>query len=46
MTNREIVTVLETIRPGAVWTLRGNDYTGLEWLDTNQSKPTAQELGL
>jgi hypothetical protein len=35
---------LELIRPGAQWNLRGDTYAGLEWLDTQQTKPTEAEL--
>ena len=35
---------LQSLRPGAEWVLRGNEYSGLEWLDTVQSKPTEQEV--
>jgi hypothetical protein len=30
-----------SLRPGAKWTLRGEE---LEWIDTIQTKPTEQEL--
>jgi hypothetical protein len=30
-----------SLRPGAEWTLRGDD---LEWLDTNQTQPTEAEI--
>jgi hypothetical protein len=32
------------LRPGAAWSLDGDDYSGLEWLDQEQTKPTEQEL--
>lgn len=35
---------LLNLRPGAVWSMAGDDYTGLEWLDTVQSKPTIEEV--
>lgn len=31
-------------RPGASWSLAGNDYAGLDWHDTAQTKPTLAEL--
>ena len=34
---------LLAIRPGAAWTLSGNDYAGLEWLD-GSPKPTQETL--
>lgn len=36
--------VLETIRPGAQWAADGSDYSGLNWLDTTQTKPTRTEI--
>ena len=38
-----IVDALHSLKPGAEWVLRGNDYTGLEWLDSEQ-KPTETEV--
>jgi len=35
--------VLNAIRPGAKWTLNGDDYAGLTWLD-DSPKPTQAEL--
>ena len=35
---------LQALRPGAEWVLRGNEYSGLEWLDQVQQKPTEQEV--
>ena len=28
------------LKPGAGWVLRGTEYSGLEWLDESQTKPT------
>jgi hypothetical protein len=39
----DIPAVLEAIRPGALWTLDGNDYAGLTWLD-DSPKPTKKTL--
>ena len=39
-----IESALLTIRPGAQWTVRGGTYAGLEWQDTQQSKPTEEEV--
>ena len=38
-----IIDALHSLKPGAQWTLRGNDYTGLEWLDSEQ-QPTKTEV--
>jgi chlorite dismutase len=35
--------VLTSIRPGAQWTLDGDDYSGLTWLD-DSPKPTKKTL--
>jgi hypothetical protein len=34
---------LQSLKPGAQWTLSGDDYTGLDWLDEEQTQPTEQE---
>ena len=39
----DIVDALQTLKPGAEWVLRGNDYSGLEWLDSEQ-QPTKTEV--
>ena len=40
----DIPTALTSLKPGAEWTLRGTEYSGLEWLDSNQTKPTETEV--
>ena len=40
----DIPTALQELKPGAEWTLRGEDYSGLEWLDSKQTKPTETEI--
>ena len=39
-----IVSALLALKPGAEWTTRGDNYSGLEWLDKSQTKPTEQEI--
>ena len=39
-----IAKAIQTLKPGAQWVLRGNDYSGLEWLDTVQTQPTSDEI--
>jgi hypothetical protein len=34
---------LQSLKPGAQWVLSGDNYTGLEWLDTEQTQPTEEE---
>lgn len=36
--------VVRLVRPGASYIFTGDDYSGLEWLDKIQSKPTLKEL--
>ena len=40
----DIASALLVLKPGAEWTLRGSDYSGLEWLDSSQTKPTETEV--
>ena len=40
----DIPHALQALRPGAEWVLRGNDYSGIEWLDSSQTKPTETEV--
>ena len=40
----DIATALQKLKPGAEWVLRGNDYSGLDWLDSGQTKPTETEI--
>lgn len=39
-----IVEALHSLRPGAQWALNGDTYSGLEWLDKTQTKPTEKEV--
>ena len=40
----DIPSALQALKPGAEWVLRGGDYSGLEWLDSKQTKPTETEV--
>ena len=40
----DIPSALQSLKPGAEWVLRGTDYSGLEWLDSGQTKPTETEV--
>ena len=40
----DIPAALQELKPGAQWVLRGFDYSGLEWGDSGQTKPTETEL--
>jgi len=39
-----IAEAIATLKPKATWTLNGNDYSGLTWLDKTQTKPSEDEL--
>jgi len=40
----DIAAALQALKPGAEWVLRGTDYSGLEWMDSGQTKPTETEI--
>ena len=40
----DIASALQSLKPGAQWSLSGSDYTGLEWLDSSQTQPTETEV--
>ena len=40
----DITHALQALKPGAQWTLRGDDISGLEWVDTKQTQPTETEI--
>lgn len=42
--NQKIAKALMSLRPKAEWTLLGDDYSNIEWLDTKQTKPTLSEV--
>ena len=35
---------LASLRPNANWNWVGQDYSGLNWMDSNQTKPTELEI--
>lgn len=35
---------LQVLRPGAEWAIDNNSYAQLTWLDTEQTKPTEEEV--
>ena len=39
-----ITSALSELKPNAEWTLRGDTYADLEWLDKMQPKPTEEEV--
>jgi len=40
----KIVNALYELRPNSKWHLKGDYYSDLEWLDSEQSKPTEEEI--
>ena len=43
--NYDLIKALQTLTPGADWVIRGDQiYSNLEWLDTEQEKPTEEEV--
>lgn len=42
----DISKALLALRPGALWTVDGNVYEGITWLDTEQTIPTKEEVEL
>ena len=40
----DLASALQELKPGAEWVLRGDDYSGLEWMDSSQTKPTETEI--
>ena len=39
-----IIDVLPILKPEAEWIVRGDVYSGIEWLDSGQTKPTETEI--
>ena len=44
MSAERLAIALHILKPGAEWTIRGEEYAGLEWLDGSQTKPTESEI--
>ena len=42
----DLTKALLSLRPGAAWSLDGDQYEGLVWQDKQQSKPSKEELTL
>ena len=40
----DITHALQELKPKAEWTLNGEEYSGLTWLDGSQTKPTETEV--
>ena len=35
---------LDTLKPNSLWQWQGADYSGLNWVDSSQTKPTESEI--
>ena len=44
MKKYQLSDALSSLRPGAVWVLRGEEYDGLNWIDEDQEAPSQEEL--
>ena len=40
----DITHAIQALKPTAQWTLNGEDYSGLNWLDSKQTQPTETEV--
>lgn len=40
----DIAAALQALKPGAEWVLRGNEFSGLEWLDKSQTVPSEADV--
>ena len=40
----DIPAALQALKPGAEWVLRGDAWSGLEWIDKSQTVPTEKEV--
>jgi len=44
MNGKDIAIAISFLRPNAVFNVRGNALSGIEWLDEGQSRPTDDEI--
>jgi hypothetical protein len=42
----DIIKALQSLRPGAEWSVNGEIYEGIIWLDETQTKPTKEQVEL
>tara|TARA_B100000073_G_scaffold162276_1_gene134228 strand:- start:187 stop:576 length:390 start_codon:yes stop_codon:yes gene_type:complete len=42
--NYDLSAALRSLRPGAECVIYGTEYSGIEWFDENQEKPTEEEV--
>ena len=39
-----VTKALISLRPKATWAVHGTEYSDIEWLDENETKPTKEEV--
>ena len=44
MSDIRITDALQALRPNSEYSVTGNVYSGIDWLDKNQTKPTEEEV--
>ena len=44
MSNIRITDALQALRPNSEYSVTGNVYSGIDWLDKSQTKPTEEEV--
>ena len=44
MSNIRITDALQALRPNSEYSITGNSYSGLNWLDKSQTQPTEEEI--
>ena len=42
--NYDLTSALKSLRPGAEWVIYGTEYSGINWVDETQTKPTEEEV--
>lgn len=42
--NFDITSALHSLRPNSLWVVRGDTFDGIEWLDTEQTCPSEEEI--
>ena len=40
----DIADAIKSLKPSASWVLTGTEYSGLDWKDESQTKPTETEV--
>jgi len=40
----DITHALEALKPGAQWSINGQNYSGINWIDSSQTQPTEEQV--